>query len=97
MDKHKVSAGMLASMPKKHEEDEGEYKEMPEHVKKMAHGGYACLSCGGKVGEDGYSNDDGSEGITESGYEFNDDDTDDEPEQGLNVEHAFARAVKGRR
>lgn len=31
------------------------YEHLPEHVKKMAHGGYACMSCGGEVDSDGYS------------------------------------------
>lgn len=29
--------------------------KLPEHVKRMAHGGMACMHCGGDVNEDGYA------------------------------------------
>lgn len=28
---------------------------LPSHVKQMAHGGYACMACGGMVGAHGYA------------------------------------------
>lgn len=34
--------------------DESGGLDMPGHVKKMAHGGYSCMSCGGSVDVDGY-------------------------------------------
>lgn len=32
-----------------------EEMSLPEHVTHKAGGGYACMSCGGEVGEDGHS------------------------------------------
>lgn len=56
---------------------------LPEHVKKMADGGMACMHCGGAVGEDGISEggvmEDPSEenemGETEQDHHADEDDT----------------------
>jgi hypothetical protein len=33
----------------------GAYSKLPEHVERMAHGGLACMHCGGSVDRHGYS------------------------------------------
>lgn len=83
----------------------GEEEALPEHVKKMDHGGYACMHCGGATDMKGYS----------EGGEVVDSDNDETPDTGTNIdgettqrhladesdEHArrrgFVRAVRGMR
>lgn len=66
------------------EEMKSKSMELPEHVRKMGAGGYACMHCGGEVDEEGYSL---------GGY---DGDEDEEPAQGMSLDEQFAKAVKGK-
>lgn len=62
----------------------GHMGHLPEHVKQMAHGGYACMHCGGEVGEEGSA-------IAQA---YGESEEPEEPTQHLEDEERRARAEK---
>lgn len=55
MHKDKAEKGYMLSMGGGHSEEKATEIETPEHVQKLASGGYACMHCGGDTDEMGLS------------------------------------------
>lgn len=85
MFKSKAEHGFMHSMLEKRPPEEvSEGGKLPSHVEEKD-GGYACMHCGGEVGEDG------------SSIGYDDTDSDETPVQDFDLDEQFAKAVKGGR